>query len=55
MALQVDLTDEQAQRLDRISTVPLGFPHEALSAQGYGLRIAAGKPELLAPRGSPAA
>ena len=27
----------------------------ALSAEGYGLRIAAGKPELLAPRGAPAA
>ena len=54
-ALQVTLSDEQAQRLDRVSAVPLGFPHEALSAEGYGLRIAAGKPELLAPRGAPAA
>ncbi len=43
-ALQVDLSDEQAQRLDRVSAVPLGFPHEALSAEGYGLRIAGGKP-----------
>ena len=54
-ALQVTLSDEQVQRLDRVSAVPLGFPHEALGPEVYGLRIAAGKPELLAPRGAPAA
>lgn len=54
-ALQVELSDEQAQRLERVSAVALGFPHEALSAEGYGLRIAAGRPELLAARGAPAA
>jgi aryl-alcohol dehydrogenase-like predicted oxidoreductase len=51
-ALQVTLTDKQAQRLDRVSAVPLGFPHEALAPEVYGLRIAAGKSELLAPRGA---
>lgn len=54
-ALDVLLTDEQAERLDQVSAVPLGFPHETLSAEGYGLRIAAGRRELLAPRGAPAA
>jgi hypothetical protein len=29
-ALQVELSDEQARRLERVSTVALGFPHEAL-------------------------
>jgi aryl-alcohol dehydrogenase-like predicted oxidoreductase len=52
-ALQVALSDEQAQRLDRVSAVPLGFPHEALEL--YALRIAAGRLELVARRGAPAA
>jgi aryl-alcohol dehydrogenase-like predicted oxidoreductase len=54
-ALEVRLTDKQVERLDRVSAVPLGFSHEALGPFVYGLRIAAGKPELLAPRGAPVA
>ena len=54
-ALQVELSDEQAQRLEQVSAVPRGFPYETLSAQGFGLRIAGGRPELLTPRGAPAA
>ena len=54
-ALGLELTPAQAERLDRISAVPLGFPHEAIGPDGYGLRIAAGRAELMAPRGAPAA
>ena len=54
-ALGLELTTAQAERLDRISAVPLGFPHEAIGPDGYGLRIAAGRAELMAPRGAPAA
>ena len=44
----------EARRLfDRYAEA--GFPHEAMMAQGFGLRIAGGRPELLTPRGVPAA
>ncbi|ADO68855.1 Oxidoreductase [Stigmatella aurantiaca DW4/3-1] len=49
------LSEEQAARLDAVSAVPLGFPHEMLAAEGLGLRIAGGKPELRKPPFAPAA
>ena len=45
-ALQVTLTEEQVEQLDRVSAVPLGFPHEALGPDMYGLRIAAASPSF---------
>ncbi|WP_041791685.1 hypothetical protein [Stigmatella aurantiaca] len=54
-ASTVTLSEEQAARLDAVSAVPLGFPHEMLAAEGLGLRIAGGKPELRKPPFAPAA
>ena len=42
------LSEDQAERLEAVSAVPLGFPHEIIGPGGSGLRIAGGKPELLA-------
>jgi aryl-alcohol dehydrogenase-like predicted oxidoreductase len=54
-ALAVQLSDDQFQGLDRVSAVPLGFPHEVLAPAAFGTRIAGGKPELFGPRLVPAA
>jgi aryl-alcohol dehydrogenase-like predicted oxidoreductase len=54
-ALKVALTDDQAARLEAVSAVPLGYPHEMFKADAYGARLAGGRPELLAPRAAPAA
>lgn len=46
-ALNVTLSEDQVRRLDETSAVPLGFPHEMLTTDRYGKRIAGGKPDLL--------
>jgi aryl-alcohol dehydrogenase-like predicted oxidoreductase len=54
-ALSVTLSEEQAERLEAVSAVPLGFPHEIIGPDGSGLKIAGGRPELLASRFVPPA
>ena len=44
-ALDVKLSSEQVARLDAVSAIPLGTPHEQI--QGSAAAIAGGKPELL--------
>lgn len=46
-SIQVKLTDDQIQRLDAVSAVTLGFPHEMLAIPAYQDRIAGGKRALL--------
>lgn len=47
-ASAVRLTAEQQRRLDEVSAVPLGFPHEMLVRfEGLGQQIAGGKADLL--------
>lgn len=46
-ALNVTLSNDQVRRLDEVSAVPLGFPHEMLTSEGNRKRIAGGRPELL--------
>lgn len=49
-ALAVGLTADQERRLDEVSAVPLGFPHEMLTRfKGLGQQIAGGKADLLDP------
>lgn len=45
-ALKVTLTDSQQQRLDEVSAVPLGFPHEMMAEEGLRQNVAGGKLEL---------
>ncbi len=54
-ATTVQLSDDQADRLDAVSAIALGFPHSVLAPDRSGLRIAGGRPELVAPRLAPAA
>ena len=54
-ATALTLSDDQAERLDVVSAIPLGFPHSVLAPDRSGLRIAGGRPELLASRFAPAA
>lgn len=49
-AANVQLTVEQINKLDAISAITLGYPHELLEAQQA--RLAAGQPELVEPLGS---
>jgi aryl-alcohol dehydrogenase-like predicted oxidoreductase len=44
-ALDVKLASEQIARLDTVSAIPMGTPHEQIN--GSASRIAGGKPELL--------
>jgi aryl-alcohol dehydrogenase-like predicted oxidoreductase len=44
-ALETKLSSDQIERLDAVSAVPLGTPHEQIN--GSAPRIAGGKPELL--------
>jgi aryl-alcohol dehydrogenase-like predicted oxidoreductase len=46
-AAAVKLTAEQVRRLDEVSAIALGFPHEMLAAEPNRLRINGGKPDLL--------
>ena len=49
-ALAVRLNADQERRLDEVSAVPLGFPHEMLMRfKGLGQQIAGGKADLLDP------
>jgi hypothetical protein len=50
-ALDVKLSSEQLARLDEVSAVALGTPHEQIT--GSAARIAGGKPELLEMRSVP--
>lgn len=52
-ALEVKLSDDQIARLDAVSAVPLGTPHEQI--EGSRSTIAGGKPELLDPPAIPVA
>lgn len=44
-ALEVKLSSEQVARLDAVSAIPLGTPHEQIA--GSAPTMAGGKPELL--------
>ena len=44
-ALEVKLSREQVARLDAVSAIPLGTPHEQIA--GSASAMAGGKPELL--------
>ena len=46
-AVEVSLTADQVRRLDEVSAIPLGFPHDMLAAPAYQDRIAGGKRALL--------
>lgn len=46
-ALAVRLTEDQLRRLDEVSAVPMGFPHEFLASQEMRQRLAGGKLELI--------
>ncbi|MGH2372840.1 MAG: aldo/keto reductase [bacterium] len=47
-ALAVPLTADHVRRLDEVSAVPLGFPHEVLTRfKGLGQQLAGGKADLL--------
>jgi aryl-alcohol dehydrogenase-like predicted oxidoreductase len=46
-AVEVSLTVDQVRRLDEVSAIPLGFPHDMLVAPAYQDRIAGGKRALL--------
>jgi aryl-alcohol dehydrogenase-like predicted oxidoreductase len=46
-AVDVSLTRDQVRRLDEVSAVPLGFPHDMLSTPAYQERMAGGKRALL--------
>lgn len=48
-ALSVHLSDEHVCRLDKVSEVPLGVPHEMMSIPAYRDRIAGGKRAFLDP------
>ena len=52
-ALDVKLSSDQMKRLDEVSAVSLGTPHEQI--QGSTAEIAGGKPELLAQPSVPVA
>ncbi|MDC0712859.1 aldo/keto reductase [Stigmatella sp. ncwal1] len=54
-ASAVTLSEEQMARLDAVSAISLGFPHEMLASEGLGLRIAGGRPELRRPPFAPVA
>ncbi len=54
-SLSVVLSEDQAQRLEEVSAVPLGFPHQMLNGEPYRSRIPGGKPQLFDwPRTPPA-
>ena len=44
-ALEVKLSSDQVARLDAVSAIPLGTPHEQIA--GSASAMAGGKPELL--------
>ena len=46
-ACDLPLTADQLRRLDAVSAVPLGFPHDMLATPAYRDRIAGGKRALL--------
>lgn len=46
-AVSVRLTAEQVRRLDDVSAIPLGIPHEFLAKPGTKERLAGGKPDLV--------
>jgi aryl-alcohol dehydrogenase-like predicted oxidoreductase len=46
-AVDVTLTAEQVRKLDEVSAIPLGFPHDMLAIPAYQDRIAGGKRALL--------
>jgi aryl-alcohol dehydrogenase-like predicted oxidoreductase len=46
-AVDVSLSDDQIRRLDDVSAISLGFPHDMLAAPAYQDRIAGGKRALL--------
>jgi aryl-alcohol dehydrogenase-like predicted oxidoreductase len=46
-AIDLRLTADQLRRLDDVSAVPLGFPHDMLAIPAYRDRIAGGKRALL--------
>jgi aryl-alcohol dehydrogenase-like predicted oxidoreductase len=48
-ALSVSLSADQIGRLDEVSAIPLGFPHEMMAIPAYRDRIAGGKRGLLDP------
>jgi hypothetical protein len=54
-ASALTLSDDQADRLDAVSALALGFPYPVLAPDRSGLRIAGGRSELLTPRFAPAA
>ncbi len=54
-ALDVRLSDEQLRRLDEVSAVPLGFPHELAASPENRTRVAGGAPDLTDFPGSPVA
>jgi aryl-alcohol dehydrogenase-like predicted oxidoreductase len=43
----VSLTPDQVRRLDEVSAIPLGFPHDMLATAAYQDRVAGGKRALL--------
>lgn len=46
-AVDVSLAADQVRRLDEVSAIPLGFPHDMLAIPAYQDRIAGGKRTLL--------
>ncbi|SOE97100.1 Predicted oxidoreductase [Burkholderia sp. D7] len=52
-AVNVALTNDQIQRLDEVSTIPLGFPHDPLAGPATQDRLAGGKRPLLDLSGQP--
>jgi hypothetical protein len=46
-AADLSLDPDQIQRLDEVSTIALGFPHDMLAIPAYQDRIAGGKRALL--------
>ncbi len=46
-AVNVKLTGDQVRRLDEVSAIPLGFPHDLVQEPGTRRRLTGGKLELL--------
>lgn len=46
-ALEVSLSDDHLRRLDEVSAVPLGTPHEMIARPQNGAGVSGGIPELL--------